>query len=486
MSDDRLFTGSENSGGVSPTPFAGRSARGYGSGSTTVFTNTGASAYTPVIPPYKTNTAAAPTQTARTSPPSARTTQQTQSGQTTGANRDSASRYARQQSQTTQPSQSVSQQQQQQRTPVRNAEKKPTPKDTTESRPSKQSKPSKTQLFSKKSTEKSVSSANASDGTGTEKTVGGDVKKTSAKKKHSKGKTFLTVVLAVIILLFGCGAGAVGFILKDYKNAEFSDNMYIAEDKLKSSSKVTNILLMGIDTESTEASTRSDAMILMSIDSKSHKIKLTSFLRDMYITVPGHGETKLTHACSYTGGGPQLTCDSIELNFGIKIDGYAKIGYDIFRDIIAAVGGITVSEIDATESKALAQEGVNIEPGTNIHLDSTQALAYCRIRNGQSDFQRTERQREVIMLVMSKMARTNPFKLIKLAHSIASKVSCSVPKSKLIGLALKALPCLLRSPEQTQIPADDTWEYGTRDGMSVVLVNLEKNKKFLSEWIYGE
>ncbi len=479
MSDDRLFTGPENKGGVSPTPFAGRSARGYGSGSTTVFTNTGASAHIPIAAPYKTNTAAAPTQTPRTSSPPAQTTRQTQSGQTAGANRDSASRSARQASRTTQPSQSV----RQQRTPVRSAEKTPATESTTPSKPSKTSKP---QPFSRKDTAKSVSSANASDGAGTEKTAGGDGKKTSPKKKHSKGKTILTAVLAIIILLFGCGAGTVGFILKDYKSAEFSDNIYISEDKLKSSSKVTNILLMGIDTESTEASTRSDAMILMSIDSKSHKIKLTSFLRDMYITVPGHGETKLTHACSYTGGGPQLTCDSIELNFGVKIDGYAKIGYDIFRDIIDAVDGITVSEIDSTESKALAEAGVNIEPGTNIHLDSTQALAYCRIRNGQSDFQRTERQREVIMLIMSKMVRTNPFKLIKLAHSIASKISCSVPKSKLIGLALKALPCLLRSPEQTQIPADDTWEYGTRDGMSVVLVNLEKNKNFLSEWIYGE
>lgn len=311
-----------------------------------------------------------------------------------------------------------------------------------------------------------------------------DMKK--QKKGVRGGRILLAVILILILLITGSGAALGAYVLKDYHSVELADNTYISADKLKSSKSVTNILLMGVDTEHTSDSTRSDAMIVVSIDTKNKKIKLTSFLRDMYITVPGHGETKLTHACSYKNGGPQLTRDTIELNFGIRIDGYAKIGYDICREVVDAVGGITVAEIDKTESKALARENVKIAPGKDIHLDGQQALIYCRIRKGQSDFDRTERQREVITLVLNKIKKMNPAKLVKLVSSVASEIVCTIPKNDLIKLGLNTLPCLLNSIEQTKIPTDGSWSYATRDGMSVVLVDLEKNNKFLLEWLYGE
>lgn len=311
-----------------------------------------------------------------------------------------------------------------------------------------------------------------------------DMKK--QKKGVRGGRILLAVILILILLITGSGAALGAYVLKDYHSVELADNAYISADKLKSSKSVTNILLMGVDTEHTSDSTRSDAMIVVSIDTKNKKIKLTSFLRDMYITVPGHGETKLTHACSYKNGGPQLTRDTIELNFGIRIDGYAKIGYDICREVVDAVGGITVAEIDKTESKALARENVKIAPGKDIHLDGQQALIYCRIRKGQSDFDRTERQREVITLVLNKIKKMNPAKLVKLVSSVASEIVCTIPKNDLIKLGLNTLPCLLNSIEQTKVPTDGSWSYATRDGMSVVLVDLEKNNKFLLEWLYGE
>lgn len=478
MSDDRYFSGSVNRDGSSPTPFAGRSARGYASGSTTVFTNAGVSARTPNQPQRKSAAAAGAS-----------------AAGAFGEYIEALDRQPAQPRPTTQPA-SFRQTSDDARTPQRTAASpqrtRPTPdRRQAEHRAATADKPSspqrKAQSPAKKNTAKNTKSSKSADSKKTSKGANGSGgENPPAAKKRNKGVIVLSVILAVIILIGGCGAGALGFVLKDYKNTELADNAYVSEDKLKSSSKITNILLMGIDTEDTEAATRSDAMILMSIDSVHRRIKLTSFLRDMYVTVPGHGETKLTHACSYKNGGPQLTCDTIELNFGIKIDGFAKIGYDVFKEIIEAVGGITVAEIDATESKALAELEVYIDPGTNIHLDGNQALAYCRIRHGQSDFQRTERQRETIMLVLSKMKKTDPLKLVKLANSVASKVVSSMSKSQLIELAFKVLPCLLGSVEQTQIPTDGAWSYGTRDGLSVVLVDLEKNKNFLYEWIYGE
>lgn len=301
------------------------------------------------------------------------------------------------------------------------------------------------------------------------------------KKKHVFLK-LIAVLLALVLLAAGALAGAAVYVTADYEPIELKANTAVSESSLMGNPAVTNILLMGIDTKDVHAKTRSDSMILMSVDNVHSALKLSSFMRDMYVTVPGHGDTKLTHACAYEG--PQLTVDTIELNFGIRIDGYIKIGYGIFVELVNGIGGITVSEIDATESQALAREGVNIEPGTNIHLNGHQALQYCRIRKGQSDFQRTERQREAITLIIKQALKTNPVKLLKLARSIVPQVESSLSKADIIKLAVKAVPCLLKDITQLQIPAEGTWSSGTRDGMSVLVVDKDANKKALKDFIY--
>ncbi len=302
------------------------------------------------------------------------------------------------------------------------------------------------------------------------------------KKKKHRGRRVLAVLLAILLALTGAAIGAVAYATSGYKPLTLEENAYTDEAALLHAPGVTNILLMGIDTKETATKTRSDSMILLTIDTVHRQLKLTSFMRDMYVAVPGHGNTKLNHSCAY--GGPQLTVDTIEMNFGIKIDAYCKIGYKLFVQLVNGVGGITVPEIDAAESKALAKEGVDIEPGLNVHLNGHEALNYCRIRKGQSDFQRTERQREAITLIIKQALKTNPFKLAKLAKSLLSKVECSVGKAEFIALFFKALPCLFGEIGQQQIPADGTWSNATRDGMSVLLVDTEANKQILKDFIF--
>ena len=310
--------------------------------------------------------------------------------------------------------------------------------------------------------------------------------KKKRKKKKSKFRRavrgFICILLVLILLAAGGAVGTVFYVTKDYKASPYVENAYIDESTLMRSPGVTNILLMGIDTQHVSDQPRSDTMILLSIDTIHATLKLTSFMRDMYVEVPGYGSTNLTHACAYEG--PQLTVDAIELNFGVRIDGYAKIGYEIFIELVDGIGGITVPEIDETEARALAQEGVDVGPGQNVHLNGRQALNYCRIRKGQSDFQRTERQREAVSLILQQAKKTNPFTLLKLASSIAAQVECSLDRREMISLAVKTVPCLAGTTEQQQIPADGTWSNGTRDGMSVLLVDTEANKKVLKEFIY--
>lgn len=310
-----------------------------------------------------------------------------------------------------------------------------------------------------------------------------DKKISKSPKKGSKAKKILIAILLVLlsgILLLSCG---VSYVLSDYETSEFSENEYIEDKALLHSSSVYNVLLMGIDTLNTEDSSRSDAMILMSLDIKNKEIKLSSFLRDSYVYIPGIGNAKLNAACVY--GGPQLVCDTIEYNFGIEIDDYAKVGYDMFIKIIDAVGGVTIPEIDETEANALRAEGFAIEPATDVHLNGEQALKYCRIRKGQDDFYRTGRQREVISLVLKKLPLSNPVKLINTAKDIARTIECSINKTEFPALLLKAVLCITGDIEQLTVPADGTWYNDTKNYQAVLVVDFEENNKKLEEFIYN-
>ncbi len=307
------------------------------------------------------------------------------------------------------------------------------------------------------------------------------------KKKLVKVLSGLFVTALCFLLVFAIGAsvltiGVPAYLLQDYTPREFTENTHIDEASLVSSSSVYNLLLMGTDTLNTEDTSRSDAMILFSVDMKHGKIKLTSFLRDTYVYIPGIGNSKLNAACVY--GGPQLVCDTIEYNFGIRIDDYVKVGYDMFIEIIDAVGGVTIPEIDETEAAALLKEGFSVEPGENIHLDGSQALLYCRIRKGQNDFYRTERQREVITQVIKEALGANPVKLLSTAQNIAGTVECSVEKSRFPSLIIQLLRCITGDITQFTVPAEGTWYNDTISYQAVLVPDLDANKEKLTEFLY--
>lgn len=161
---------------------------------------------------------------------------------------------------------------------------------------------------------------------------------------------------------------------------------------------ILNIMLFGEDSRKAgEEHGRSDTMIMLSIDNRHKKLKLTSFMRDTYVTIPGnnsvgepYGENKLNAA--YTLGGPQLTIKTIESNFGINIDRYAVVDFKSFRNIIDILGGVdielTSEEIDYINWQSYINNQVDTrneladEPGV-VHLNGRQALWYARNRGDE-------------------------------------------------------------------------------------------------------
>lgn len=308
------------------------------------------------------------------------------------------------------------------------------------------------------------------------------------KKVGCGGCLFRMVALAlVVVIALGVFAGSYGMKLLnklDYNPKGLAANQYVDANSLKTDKKVTNILLLGVDRRSTkETSYRSDSMMLLTIDGNNKKIKLTSFMRDSWVDIPGKGHSRLNSACSW--GGYQLVKDTIEYNFGIKIDHYALVDFKIFETIVDKIGGVDV-EVTKAESNFM-KDKFTVPYGDSVHLSGAQALWYCRIRKLDSDFMRTKRQRKVMTAMLQKLQKENIKTLVSLAEEILPLVETDMTKNDIIMLGLKNATSLLKfNIDQMRIPAEDTWKNATVSGMAVLKLDMDKNKAALEQFLYGK
>ena len=162
------------------------------------------------------------------------------------------------------------------------------------------------------------------------------------------------------------------------------------------SKNVINVLLIGEDDE--DGSHRSDSCILVSINTATKKIILTSFLRDSYSYMNIEGQDrydKTNH--SYSWGGAAKLMEVLSDNYKIKIDHYVSIGYESFINAINDLGGVRVSVTEAEANfmnRTTRMKG--FESGENVLLDGEHALVFARIRKLDGEPERTERQRRLI------------------------------------------------------------------------------------------
>ena len=313
------------------------------------------------------------------------------------------------------------------------------------------------------------------------------------KKKHLSLRRKIFRGCGILILCFIIILVAVFFKLYSMLNhASESDhvNSYISESELKSSNKVTNILLLGVDAREGETSSRSDTMILVSIDRKNEKIKLTSFLRDSYVEIPGHSAGKLNSAC--TKGDYELVWDTIEYNFKVKIDYYMLVDFSAFENLIDALGGVDVevTEKEATylnntwQKWSLTGNELHFDYGDSVHLNGEQALMFCRIRKLDSDFKRTERQRRTISAVKTSLMDAGPMELIGVANSVLPLVETDINSVALLKLGFGAITSYLSyDMESFQIPIDGT--YKTNTSNYAMTFDIDETAEKLQEFIYG-
>ena len=348
------------------------------------------------------------------------------------------------------------------------------------------------------------------------------------KKNKGLGLRIFVLVLSLIMLLAGSGLIYYYKVLdsmhfKELEPAEAPAATTVTTETtvsianggntLLSSDNVLNILLFGQDSPATEEDHgRSDTTILLSIDNVHKKLKLTSFQRDTYVSIPGHGENKINSA--FTFGGERLSIDTIETNFGIKVDKYATVDFSSFRDIIEALGGVDI-ELTLEEIKYInAQIDVNDQTDVTsflkydetkekqmVHLDGYQALWYARDRGEESlggnpeysfsgdDWDRTSRQRNLIQTIIKSLRENASLtELVSIANKIGPLVTTNLKKGDITFLVSNMMAYIKYDMEELSLPTQGKWGYGTTpDGQSVIVIHdWDGVRKDVAKFIYED
>lgn len=320
------------------------------------------------------------------------------------------------------------------------------------------------------------------------------------QKAPEKGNTWvkvLVIVLAVILVIGALGAWFVVSKMNKIQKAQLAENQLSEEDlagllvedptqetetvptettepkptdpDYGKMGKVINVLLIGQDAREGEESKNSDTVILITVNKETKKITMTSFLRDSYVTLnnvvdsngKSHGgSTKLTlaYALGYQWGGTlgamQVMDQVITNNFGPVVDHNIEVNMEAFDACINALGGVTIT-LDKDEAKYMNNyfskfdaEGREFFEGDNL-VDGWAAEVYVRTRhanNGDNDYNRTNRQRQVVAQVLEKVKNMSVLELNKLVDQLLPLVATDMTNTDMTNYILEVLPIL---PEMT-------------------------------------
>lgn len=251
----------------------------------------------------------------------------------------------------------------------------------------------------------------------------------------------------------------------------------VCEDTRKNQD-VINILLVGADTRQGELRGRSDAMLLCSVNTVSRKLTVVSFMRDMYVTIPGYVDHKLNSA--YAWGGMALLRETLLVNFGVEMDGVLSVDFESFSQVIDSIGGV---EIQLTNSEA---EYLGVDQGLQ-RLDGKTALTYARIRSiGNGDFDRTVRQQNVLQAVIKQCSRMGAGELHRLLEQLLPQITTDLEKGKLLQYLAQIIPVLPEmETEKLRLPVQGGYRDEKISNMWVLLPDLAANRKILAQTVYG-
>lgn len=263
---------------------------------------------------------------------------------------------------------------------------------------------------------------------------------------------------------------------------------------------VWNILLLGGDSRSDSSYDRTDSMIIVSVDREDGSIRMTSIMRDTWVSIPGRSSKAKINAANVYGG-PELAVQTVNNNFGTEIEDYVLVNMTGLVGIVDAMGGVDL-EISESERK-LANEYANqfweradhgkaysgshyLEKSGMVHLNGLMALSYSRNRYSDSDYGRVMRQQKVLMALAKKASAMDMTELMKVVPNLLANVETNLNMSEVTKLALKCMNADMENIQQFRIPADGTYESGMYGNTWCIKPDFQKNAKLLDAFINGE
>lgn len=321
------------------------------------------------------------------------------------------------------------------------------------------------------------------------------------RASHKKALWISGIILLVLLLLSGLAFGITKYYLNQINRVDDSDTTIIdpADQDFETDSSepggeeeaekpvldpedihwgaaealpdgdLINLLLVGQDRREGQGRQRSDTMILLSVNPQTRQVSLISFLRDLYVQIPGgYADNRLNAA--YAFGGFPLMNETFRHNFGITIDGNIEVDFERFIQIVDILGGVDI-ELTAAEAAHLGSWAVE---GRN-HLNGDQALQYARIRAIDSDFNRTQRQRKILLSIFQTFKNADFATLLSLMNTLLPSLTTNLTDGEILSLSSTLFPVLSSATIQSyRVPADNAYYAAKIRGMSVLVPDLQK------------
>lgn len=295
-------------------------------------------------------------------------------------------------------------------------------------------------------------------------------------------KKIITIIITIILVLIMLLVGIFAYVV--YKKISKINYVEIPKEEIELTAGVEenlveyrNIALFGIDTrDNTYDGSRTDCIIIASINENTKEIKLVSVYRDTYLQIPNRGLDKVNHA--YAFGGAALSMSTLNTNLDLDITEFVTVNFESTKEIVDAIGGV---EITVTDKEATQISGIS--KGGTYNLTGKQALEYGRIRKIDNDYVRTERMRTVVMAIFEKAKKMSISELNTLTDKLFPEIYTNIPKSEIFSL----LPTIYLYT----IVESQGWPYETK---GIILdgvwygppVTLEKNVKELHKELFNE
>lgn len=360
------------------------------------------------------------------------------------------------------------------------------------------------------------------------KNVTGARARATAKKKSKRNLVVFTVEIILLLLLLAIivvigrdvfnpkGSGPKVTVLDPGKLSIPEEIQQAKEEGVSNMTGYMNIALFGVDAVNEKQlykNSRSDSMMIASVNMETGDIKLVSLYRDTLLNLGTDDYLKCNHAYSY--GGAEQAIKMMNMNLDMDIENFVTVGYNGLIEVIDGLGGIYV-DVKENEIKHLNNYQISIvaqwkygvkltddtpQSAFNVvkkgdytpvteaglqKLDGLQATAYCRIRYVGDDYQRTERQRTVLKAIETQAKKTSLPKLTEVFNSVIDDVYTSLDQKDLLELLGNISKYSI--VDEGGFPQEDLRTSGNlgAKGSCIVPKNLESNVVWLHQFLFDD